>query len=230
MNRNFYLKKLGSQELGSPKPDGTVSRGRYFYITKSYENFFPYLSNTITNDNILLPIILEDGSTKVYTTLVYHNDKFTNPGIGTRDEFRLYLNKYIDPNRSYFQPNDIVVFEKYKSEDSLPIYVIHRFSEGVQYYQILNDIIENSPIRGGHALIDNLDFINEVNTNVVGENIIIPEEILNIVETQQSEVLMSHEGEIEHTRGSSLFNSDSFREFVLHAYEYQCAITNQSNG
>ena len=89
--RNFYIKKLGSQELGSPKPDGSVSRGRYIYVTKAYENFFPHLSTTITNDNVLVPVIPPFSEEKIYTTLVYHNDKF-NVEDGTRDEYRLYLN------------------------------------------------------------------------------------------------------------------------------------------
>ena len=93
--RNFYIKKLGSQELGSPKADGSVSRGRYIYITKAYENFFPHLSTTVTNDNVLVPVIPPFSEEKIYTTLVYHNDKFNVKG-GTRDEFRLYLNRNLD--------------------------------------------------------------------------------------------------------------------------------------
>ena len=39
----YYIKKLGHQELGSIKEDGKPSRGRYIYISKNKEvlNFFP---------------------------------------------------------------------------------------------------------------------------------------------------------------------------------------------
>ena len=67
----YYIKKLQFQELGSPKPDGSVSRGRYMLISKKNEGFFPPLSITELNDAILLPIIPPLSSEKVYCTLVY---------------------------------------------------------------------------------------------------------------------------------------------------------------
>lgn len=33
----YYIKKLGHQELGSIKEDGKPSRGRYIYISKNKE-------------------------------------------------------------------------------------------------------------------------------------------------------------------------------------------------
>lgn len=223
--RNFYIKKLGSQELGSPKPDGSVSRGRYIYVTKAYENFFPFLSTTVTNDNVLVPIIPPFNDEKIYTTFVYHNDKLNQPN-GTRDEFRLYLNRNLDPNRSYFRVDDIIVFERIETGTPVPIYFLYRYDASNEEYKILAEIIETSPIKGGHALVgEELNFIPQREINIDETVVVIPEEVMKVAVTQQEEVLANEEQNIEDTRGASLFSSDSFRDFVMLAYGYKCAIT-----
>ncbi len=223
--RNFYLKRLGKQELGSPKPDGSVSRGRYIYVTKAYENFFPYLSKTITNDNVLIPIIPPFSRAKIYSTFVYHNDKY-NVLNGTRDEFRLYLNKNLDPDRNYFQVNDIIVFERIETGTPVPLYVLSRFNYGDEFYNVLSAKIDASQIKGGHALAgDELNFILQREINIDETPVVIPTEVMQVAVIQQQEVLSEQDRNIEETRGASLFNSDSFRDFVLMAYEYRCAIT-----
>jgi hypothetical protein len=228
--RNFYLKKLGSQELGSPKPDGTVSRGRYIYVTKAYENFFPDLSTTVTNDNVLIPIIPPFSDEKIYSTFVYHNDKFNMPD-GTRDEFRLYLNRNLDPDRSYFRVDDIVVFEKIETGTPVSLYVLYRFNAADPLYNDLAARIKASPIKGGHALAgDELNFIPQREINIDEAVVIIPDEVMKVAVTQQEEVLSNEAQNIEDTRGASLFNSDSFRDFVLLAYGYKCAITGKVIG
>ena len=223
--RNFYIKKLGSQELGSPKEDGSVSRGRYIYVTKAYDNFFPHLSTTVTNDNVLIPIIPPFGDEKIYSTFVYHNDKFNVDG-GTRDEFRLYLNRNIDPERKYFRIDDIVVFERIETDTPVPLYFLYKFNTSDPYYNDLSTIIEASSIKGNHALAsEELNFIPQRQINLAETIVVIPEEVMSMAVTQQEEVLISEEQDIENIRGASLFNSDSFRDFVLHAYGYKCAIT-----
>ena len=228
--RSFYIKKLGSQELGSPKPDGTVSRGRYIYVTKAYENFFPHLSTTVTNDNVLVPVIPPFSEEKIYTTLVYHNDKFNVEG-GTRDEFRLYLNRNLDPDRGYFRVDDIVVFERIETGTPVPLYFLYRFNATDSFYNDLAARIEASPIKGGHALAgDELGFIPQRQINIDEAVVVIPAEVMKVAVTQQEEVLASEEQNVEDTRGASLFNSDSFRDFVMLAYGYKCAITGKVIG
>lgn len=223
--RRFYIKKLGSQELGSSKADGSIKRGRYIYVTKAYENFFPYLSKTILNDNVLIPIIPPFSEEKVYTTLTYHNSKF-KAGEGTRNEFRLYLNMNLDPERSYFHVNDIVVFERIETGTPVPLYFLFRFSSADSYYHYLDSLINISPIKGGHALAgDELGFIPQRQINIDEAVVVIPAEVMKVAVTQQGEVLASEEQNVEDTRGASLFNSDSFRDFVMLAYGYKCAIT-----
>ena len=228
--RSFYIKKLGSQELGSPKLDGSVSRGRYIYVTKAYENFFPFLSKTITNDNVLIPIIPPFNQEKIYTTFVYHNDRFTVAG-GSRDEFRLYLNKNLDPGKHYFRVDDIVVFERIETGTPVPLYVLYRFDETDTFYKHLEARIEASPIKGGHAFAgEELTFLPQREININQAVVVIPDEVMKEVVKQQEEVLTYEELNIEDTRGASLFNSDSFRDFVLHAYGYKCAITGKVIG
>lgn len=53
---------------------------------------------------------------------------------------------------------------------------------------------------------------------------------MKVAVTQQEEVLASEDQNVEDTRGASLFNSDSFRDFVMLAYGYKCAITGKVIG
>lgn len=223
--RNFYIKKLGSQELGSPKADGTTARGRYIYITKAYDNFFPQLSKTVVNDTVLIPVIPEFSEQKIYSSFVYHNDKHST-AHGTRDEFRFYLNKDVDLNRNYFDVDDIVVFERLDTGTLIPIYFLYKFQPTNPNYSTLNSIITNSPIKGGHALFnEDLGFIPIREINFDEATVIIPEEVKATVNKEQEQILKVEEENIEDTKGANLFNSISFRDFVLLAYQYKCAIT-----
>ena len=226
----FYIKKLQFQELGSPKPDGSVSRGRYMLVSKKNDGFFPPLSTTELNDAILLPIIPPNSDEKVYCTFVYNNDKFHGSSAKQpRDEFRLYLNTKIDPERSFFKPSDIIVFEKIKTDELVNLYKMHRFQKSNENYSRLEDIIENSELRGGHALFsESLDFITKYKIEDLDFlETVIPDEVKREVDKRQSENKDELTNEIENTKGANLFNSVSFRDFVLLGYQYKCAISNQ---
>lgn len=224
-----YIKKLVFQELGSPTSDGKVSRGRYFLISKKSEDFFPPLSETELNDTIVLPVIPPNSNQKVYCSYVFHNDKFHgSTAKSPRNEYRLYLNNKLDPDRSFFKPNDIVVFSKYLQDENVPVYQIDLFREGQEYYDYLNKVVINSALSGGHALIkESLPFIKTSMTNVDNLETIIPEEVKKVVIDKQNE-LNDDTLDIETTKGSNLFNSVSFRDFVLLGYQNKCAITNEA--
>ena len=106
----YYIKKLGHQELGSIKEDGKPSRGRYIYISKNKEvlNFFPPMSEKVVNDNVVLPIISVELKKKVYCNFVYHNDKISRGLSNGRNEYRLYLNNDIEDHQLLFKENDII--------------------------------------------------------------------------------------------------------------------------
>jgi len=227
----YYIKKLKFQELGSPKPDGTVSRWRYMLISKQNEGFFPPLSTTELNDAILLPIIPPNSNEKVYCTFVYHNDKYHGSTVShPRDEFRLYMNTKIDPERSFFKPEDIIVFEKIQTEDLNNLYKMHLFNAKSKHYSFLDKIIEESEQRGGHATYhQNLDFVTEYKvTDLEYLETVIPDEVKKEAEKRQNLIKTDSTTEIEEVKGANLFNSISFRDFVLLGYKNKCAITGES--
>lgn len=219
--------------MGSPKADGRTSRGKFIYISKDFMGiFFPNLSTTVLNDSVLLPIIPPFNNTKVYSRFVYHNDKFfprpANSGI-PRNECRVYLNRDIDPDKVFYNPNDIVVFEKMEIEgEVMPVYLMHHFSPEDENYAVLEEIINKSDL-GNFALAEILPIFDQ---NISEERfekseVIIAEDAKNEIIKQQKEILALEEigDEIEAIRGAHLFNSQNFRDFVLLGYGYKCAIT-----
>ena len=195
-------------------------------------DFFPHLSKTVTNDAIVIPIIPFFSNTKVYSWYVYHNDKYNTPN-GTRDEYRIYLNKNIDPDRLY-KPNDIIVFERVFLEESdlMPIYFMYRFDNSNEHYDLLEKLVVDSNMKGGHAFFEGiLGFISTSLLTLEQAEVIIAEDAKIEIEKQQDEILSTTtetEDNFEQTRGAQLFNSVSFRDFVLLAYGYKCAITQKA--
>lgn len=237
----YYLKKLQHQEMGSPDVNGKTHRGRYIYLSKKSGDFFPHLSQTVLNDTIVLPIIMPFSDSKIYVQFVYHNSKFF-PGMSTgkpRNEFRLYLNSELDQNRTYFHKNEIAVIEKLEtaitnSDDRGYVYSINLFSPSDSYYNYLEQKIIESPMQGNNAIIEgDLSFVpRPVVTEDTSAS--ISEEVINVVKKEQTELIqniemVSDEKEnVEDIRGANLFNNISFRDFVLFAYGYKCAITGKS--
>ena len=232
----YYLHRAGLQELGSIGDDGKPKRGRYFLVSKACLDFFPHLSSVIMNDSRLLTVIAmfpNRQSEKVVCTLDYHNQKHAihnYTGKNPRDEYRFYLNNNIDPDL-YYKTGDIVVFEKIIADDGELIYSLTRIPKSHPNYNELDKIINDfTASRGGHALFrGNLDFIKKP---VINENEIISvsekaAEVINKVsdDLAHKEDEYNEVSEIEDSMGASFFNSSSFRDFVLNAYGYRCAIT-----
>ena len=236
----YYLKKLGSQELGSVR-DGRAQRGRYIYISKDDDvlDIFPPLSKTVKNDSSIIPIIplYNDNPRKVYCSFVFHNDKFNQPS-GTRNEYRIYSNNELENNELLFQTNDILIFrdeiastvinnndgnndEFEFAVTNAKVYFLYRCeNNGSAFYRECSEIIDNSHIRGGgHAIFD--DEFPEVET-----------EIDRITENANGEYEAAIDDSVttrtknENTNAmASLFNSVSFHDFVMAGYEYKCAVT-----
>ena len=150
MSNKYYLKKLTSNELGYRK--GKLTNGQMFYISKQAADFFPPLSKEVNNDFAMLEFNVEYKEDPIYLNLVYHNDKF-NREDGTRDEYRIYLNREIAPDDFFFRPDDIIVFKR-KDEYK---YVLEKFREGNLIYNKLHTIITESKMKGKHALTDQLN-------------------------------------------------------------------------
>lgn len=150
MCNKYYLKKLTSNELGYRK--GKLSNGQIFYISKQAANFFPKLSKELNNDTAILEINVEYKNDPVFLNLVYHNDKF-NREKGTRDEYRIYLNREIAPDDFFFRPDDIIIFER-KGENK---YILQKYRKGSDLYNNLELLIIKNKMRGQHALLNNLE-------------------------------------------------------------------------
>lgn len=149
MSYKYYLKRLTKNELGYR--NGKLVNGQMFYISKQAADFFPPLTKEINNDSVILEFNVDYKEHPIYINLVYHNDKF-NREEGTRDEYRIYLNREIAPDDFFFRPGDIVVIER-KDEHK---YVLERFREGNRKFDMLNSIITESKMRGQHALTNRL--------------------------------------------------------------------------
>jgi len=226
----YYIKKIGFQESGSPDKNGKLQRGRYILVSKKSEDFFPPLSETEFNDTIILPVVPPNSNQKVYCSYVFHNDKYHgSTAKSPRNEYRLYINSDLDPTRSYFNPDDIIVFNKIETEDNVSIYQTISFRPEENNYKILDDLIANSKLYGGHALIkDKISFIDDLTLNIEVLETVVPEEVKNVVKKKQEEYAKDSSEEIEETKGANLFNSVSFRDFVLLGYQNKCAITNEA--
>lgn len=146
MEFKYYLKRLTFNELGYRK--GKLKNGQMFYISKQAACFFPQLSTKINNDTVILEIKVDYLESPVHLNFVYHNDKF-NREFGTRDEYRIYLNRELAPDDFFFRPNDIIVFERVDESS----YNLKKIREGNSQYEKLSEIIQKNEVRGQHALL-----------------------------------------------------------------------------
>lgn len=152
MEFKFYLKKLTLNELGYR--NGKLKNGQMFYISKKAACFFPILSSQINNDSTILEFNVEYRNSPINLNYVFHNDKH-NREFGTRDEYRIYLNRELAPDDFFFKPGDIIQLEKIGTNN----YNLKKYREGNIHYEKLNSLIINSGINGQHAL---LNFIPEM--------------------------------------------------------------------
>ena len=97
----YYIRRLGANELGYRK--GTQKVGQFFFISKKCNGtFFPKLSKDIKNDHTEINVFDINRNQTSTLNLHYHNDKH-NTSEGTRDEFRLYLQRSFAPNNFWFK-------------------------------------------------------------------------------------------------------------------------------
>ena len=222
----YFIKKLGSQELGSVSESRpTPQRGRYIYISKDplVLSFFPILSQTTMNDmSLLLCVNLDNTSQKDYLIFVYNNSKYTdlkfqNP-LNTqkgRDEYRIYLNNEFD-RVNPFSPDDILIIKRVSINESESeyIYFMKLIKVGQDNYTDLNNLI---PSRGATTITQSIPYIDNMieqySKNETQQTILIGDSLAKIqnINTQKSY--------------EDIFTLNSFRDFVLVSYNYRCAIT-----
>ena len=139
---------------------------------------------------------------------------------------RLYLNSQVDCDKQYFRPGEIVVFEKVIVNGST-VYVVHLFATSDSQYAELNEMI---PTRKGFALVDrplNINTSQRIVTSTIAK---INDSVLNVIQESQQEIINESSGPSDEEKilGAGLFNSQTFRDFVMHAYEYKCAVTRRA--
>lgn len=234
----YYIHKVGSQEMGSIGEDGKPKRGRYFFISKGVGDFFPHLSAVVMNDKAfinIVPLRKDEELKKIVCTIDYHNSKYSdieNTAANKRNETRLYMNKEIDPNL-YFEVDDIVVFQKIidNSNPENTVFTLSRFNKSDEEYSDISKILESNLLNrlGFHALYnDTISYIETPNLSDI--EVDVSENAIELGEKETTSILNikdeSQEKETEEgTMGASIFNSVLFRDFVMNAYEYKCAIT-----
>lgn len=236
----YYLKRLGHQELGSVK-NGKAQRGRYIYISKDKNvlDIFPPLSKTVTNDSSIIPIIplYQKIAKKIYCNYIYHNDKYNVSG-GTRNEYRIYCNGALEGKQLLFQPDDILIFRAEKTsslqkdilgsndapeaavEEANVFFLYRCCDKNSELYRMCKKLVDESNIRGnGHAIYQGI--ITEVENKINQLCVKNFNEMDTVIEDTVTAKAQS--GDIDEM--ASLFNSVSFRDFVMTGYKQKCAIT-----
>jgi len=232
----YYIHKVGHQEMGSVNSrNDKPARGRYFLISKRCLDFFPHLSSVVMNDKIVITIVSmkENDEKRVLCTMDYHNQKYadiTYTGDNPRDEVRLYMNNAIDPERQYFFKGDYAVFERFV-DDNQVYYSLTRITSDDDAYDYISGLME-SEAKGNKSNLTiegDFEFISKP-TMTQEDEIIVTADAQDVIQ-KESEALIESEKELElgeaneEAMGSSFFNSGLFRDLVMNAYGYKCAIT-----
>jgi hypothetical protein len=150
----YYIKRLNSQELGYRK--GILSTGAYWYVSKkAAAHFFPRLDKLIHNDSSNIHLFIYNSRTRANITYVYHNDRHS-VRFGTRDEYRIYLNRKVSPSKFTYGPGDILIFNRFGSKD----YRLFHISTIDPLYKKINIFLEDLGGHHSHFLMDRLpDFM-----------------------------------------------------------------------
>lgn len=222
---DYYIKKLGHQEMGSVDHNGRPARGRYIYVSKDPAalSIFPALSETVKNDSTVLPIIpFFLRNKKIYCNLIYHNDKHHGSTARMpRDEYRMYSNNKLEDNKYIFEAGDIVVIRKgiiKIEEEEETVYFLDLIKNiNSSYYKKCEALISSSNIRGRIAVFKGI--LQEFEINITSA----PKEFA--LETEISPTVTKRIEDVEERGIEKLFDSVKFRDFVMQGYGYKCAVT-----
>ena len=223
----YFIKQLGRQELGSVDSSDKPQRGRYVLVSKDENvlSLFPPLSENVVNDSSLLPILPLYTGIKTYANFVYHNDKHSRPDVGSRDEYRLYLNKYLDSKtKIFYKSGDFIVLRKVISnedDNDENFYALDYIEQTNENFA--NFVKTLQPLRTNSRQFFYKGIIEEFEVKL--KNVIENATTTMIDNTITEEI---HKEQQDGKNVEGLFNSQSFRDFVLTGYGFKCAITNQN--
>ena len=160
---------------------------------------------------------------KTYCSFVYHNSKFTGTDAKhKRNEYRIYLNNALEGGRLYIEAADIVIIRKCLPSETLSgeefffLDVVKDHSSGL--YSGLSRIISKSPIPGGFGMYDGyIDYFEEIASSIIKNGEIKEIEIDKSVTDRIRKSTEQNQKDI--------FNTATFRDFVLAGYGNACAVT-----
>lgn len=234
MADQYYVHKMGSQELGSvEKHEGKSQRGKYIYLSKKLIDFFPKLASKVLNDEVGIFLVPTWGNhvVKILTTLKYHNQKHSvknYSGKNPRDEFRLYLNEE-DHLSTIFKQGDFVVLKRIGKVNTVYTYSISCIKPGDIGYSFLEEQMDkNSDVSRGKHFICNqhLNFIKEP-TITNDTEVLISKNFKKWFE-KNGKCKDNKTIQKSITIAGKYFNSSVFHKIVLKAYDGKCAITHQA--
>lgn len=226
---SFFIKKLQRQEMGSPTTEnGQIKfhRGRYLLISKEFISFFPHLSTTILNDCTALPIQVNNDNEIVYAQYVYHNSKYIDTVLVNgqpRDEYRIYLNDQLDHSKELFRPDDIIVMKK-MMQDDFGFYALHIFPPTSTHYAFWKEKLSENSSYAMCELTIAPTFDSDIILPAKTAPMLNDGRVRDAIENQQNLLLG---GDEMAAMGANLFNSRSFRDFVMNAYNFKCAVTHR---
>ena len=214
---NFYVKKLGLNEMTISKGLGTGQRGRFILISpKESKDFFP--GHSISSEKeikITIPVICEDENTVSYAQYNWHPGKEFKQSRHAGSDHRFYINQKLF-SKDYFRQGDYAVFYKFKyntNSTSDEFYKIYKFSEHTEGYDRLENLTKtyHSKQKTYASLIKNLDFINTSNIKI-----------------DKFQIHDSTKKKYKNPE-STCSSNDEFRNLVRGIYNFKCAILGEEN-
>lgn len=213
-----YIHRLYAHELGYR---GDYSQGKrkgagsYIYIPKDVaREFFPPLRDDVLNDSVALPLEFTQSGRIALVRYVYHNDK--NLGVGTRDEYRIYLAPALAHEHALV-PGNILVF--LNDESSPPRYSV----------RILNQEDKSAERRKASESLDGSNHDLQSGSYQMpppprGENAGMPvsQDVLDYMLDKPTVFAKDERAVAESTR---TLRDRAFRESVLQLYDLSCCIT-----
>lgn len=215
---NFYVRKLGHQECGYSKGKGAGQRGRYILISKKYmESFFPMFDPKSEERSVMVGVI-DDKNRKVnYCQFNWHKGNKFGQSKHLGSDVRFYLNKQSFPSQDHFRPGDYAVFYKYdytnKHEEYF--YKILRFTKLQHEYDKLEELTKKDHLVRGdkvtyHGSFNHLNFLNISNIQI--DKFDFDKKILNVYKNPDS----------------TCSNKNEYKKLIRAAYNFKCAVSNES--
>jgi len=224
-----YVKKLYNQELGY-RGGQPGKAGRYFFVSKNYTDYFPPLSKVVKNDFAIIKIMPPNSDKIVLAKYVYHNSKISEGKPHGRDEYRIYMNSDIDPDRDYFKRHDIIVIYKNVAADgNETFYKIYHFpaqkmsKEYKNLEQLLQSYSSSRSVLHGRIPISNLPFIKPEELKI-SDKISIPDSVREAALNAPFQLITEDQMKREFVFTRHI-RAGSFRDLTLFFYEYKCAVT-----